>query len=202
MKKLLMSMLLVVLVVAACGNDANNNNDAVQNNADNNQAVSNNNDGNKNDAETNDSSKSKNDTNSDNASSEDGNEQENQATENDEDESDDKSVEEQLKELSRTIFAAQRDEDYDYLESMLVDAGSIDKDGKVFHVEGEYEDDIDFVQEPDDNFEYRYVHESDDHTVFVGYGITDYETESSYTIDFEFVQLDGEWKMQSMDKNA
>lgn|SRR5699024_190428 len=201
MKKLLMSMLLVVLVVAACGKDANNNNDAVQNNADNNQAVSNNNDGNKNDAETN-SSKSKNDTESDNASSEDGNGQENQATENGEDESDDKSVEEQLKELSLKIFAAQRDEDYDYLESILTDAGSIDKDGNVFHFEGEYEHDIDFVQEQEDNLEYRYVHESDDHTVFVGYGITDYETESSYTIDFEFVQLDGEWKMQSMDKNA
>src|SRR5699024_2611625 len=154
MKKLLMSMLLVVLVVAACGKDANNNNDAVQNNADNNQAVSNNNDGNKNDAETNDSSKSKNDTNSDNA--------------NEEDESDDKSVEEQLKELSLKIFAAQRDEDYDYLESILTDAGSIDKDGNVFHFEGEYEHDIDFVQEPEDNLEYRYVHESDDHTVFVG----------------------------------
>lgn len=202
MKKLLMSMLLVVLVVAACGKDANNNNDAVQNNADNNQAVSNNNDGNNNDAETNDSSKSENDTNSDNASLEDGNGQGNQATENGEDGSDDKSVEEQLRELSLKIFAAQRDEDYDYLESILTDAGSIDEDGNVFHFEGEYEHDIDFVQEPEDNLEYRYVHESDDHTVFVGYGITDYETESSYTIDFEFVQLDGEWKMQSMDKNA
>src|SRR5699024_5227543 len=131
-----------------------------------------------------------------------GNEQENQVTENDEDESDDKSVEEQLKELSLKIFAAQSDEDYDYLEIILTDAGSIDKDGNVFHFEGEYEHDIDFVQEPEENWEYRYVHESDDQTVFVGYSLTDYETESSYTNDFEVVQLDGEWKMQSIDKNA
>src|SRR5699024_8884027 len=79
-------------------------------------------------------------------------------TKKNEDDSDDKYVEEKLKELSLKIFAAQRDEDYDYLESILTDAGSIDKDGNVFHFEGEYEHDIDFVQEPEDNLEYRYVH--------------------------------------------
>lgn len=198
-------MLLFVFVAAACGNDSNNDHNTAENDINNNQGISNNEE-NDNNQESNDPSDDNNDANvdTDDEANENGEEgQENQSSEDNEWEvDDDASVEDQLKDLSFKIFEAQREENYDFLESFIAEGVSMDEDANMFHFEGEYEHDMEFVQEPADNLEYRYVHESDGDTVYVGYGVIDNETESSYTIDFEFIQLEGEWKMKDMDKNA
>jgi hypothetical protein len=105
--------------------------------------------------------------------------------------------------MAYDIFIAQKKEDYEYLESILAEGATLDKDINTFSFENiSYPHEQEFVQTEPDHIEFRYTHEEEDGTVIVGFGVIDYETESSFTIDFQFVSENGEWKMKDMDKNA
>ena len=225
LKKIMMTLLLSVLVMAACSNSTGNNNSA-ENEADNNQVTNNNQEDNNDNAadnnnEENEVDEPENNTNdsdetdtaepdkpeTDNNADKD---EENEQSENNEavndnsednsaEEADDQTEEDQLRELGFQILQAQNDEDYEYLESKLAKGASLDEGTNTFKFETH---DMEFVQEDKDNLEYRFIHEDDNDVIIVGFAVVDYETESSYTIDFQFVEDSGEWKMKDMDKNA
>ena len=122
---------------------------------------------------------------------------------NDDTDKSEASAEDALKELSYKIFAAQREEDYDFLEDKLSKGASLDKGSNTFTFDNvDYPHEMEFVQTEEDNIEYRYIHEVDADTIIVGFGIVDKKTELSFTIDFEYIKENGEWKMNDMDKNA
>lgn len=106
--------------------------------------------------------------------------------------------------LAYDIFEAQDRKDYDFLESVAAEGTTIDRNKNEFSFENvTYPFDMNFfTKEELGELELRYTHEAGDGTVTVGFGAINYEEESSIAIDFEFVQEDGQWKMQSMDINA
>src|SRR5690625_3204851 len=114
-----------------------------------------------------------------------------------------KSTEDQLVDLTYNIFAAQRNLDYDYLESVLSEGSTLDKDKKMFtfnNVKYPHEQELlDEVQE--DHLEYRYINDENEDYIIVGFAAIDYENESSFTIDFQYIKENGEWKMNDMDVN-
>ncbi len=112
-------------------------------------------------------------------------------------------TEEILKEKVYAIFAAQRDSDYDYLTSVLSEGSELDQKNHLFIFndvtyphEQEFLDDI-----AENDLEYRYIHEEDSGSIIVGFAAIDYENESSFVIDFEFVLEGDEWKMNDMEIN-
>lgn len=114
-----------------------------------------------------------------------------------------KSTEDQLVDVTYDIFAAQRKLDFDYLESVLSKGSKIDRDKKVFifnNVKYPHEQEIlDGIKE--EHLEYRYTHEEDKDSIIVGFAAIDYENESSFTIDFQYIKENGNWKMNDMDIN-
>ena len=101
------------------------------------------------------------------------------------------------------IFEAQAEEDYDFLESAVSEGSSVNKEDNTFQFDNvthphEYE----FITEKDYQFlSERYVNGSEEEGVTIGYEVTDFETESSYVIDTEFIKEDGEWKIKDIDVN-
>lgn len=105
--------------------------------------------------------------------------------------------------LSYDILAAQDKKDYAYLESVVAKGTKLDRKANKFHFESASSPfDMDFyTKEKGDNLEVRYTHEEGD-LVNVGIAVTNYETESSYVYEFEFVKESSKWKLLSMDLNA
>src|SRR5690625_808551 len=128
------------------------------------------------------------------------NEEDNNSSDN---KGNEKSTEDQLVDLTYNIFAAQRNLDYDYLESVLSEGSTLDKDKKMFtfnNVKYPHEQELlDEVQE--DHLEYRYINDENEDYIIVGFAAIDYENESSFTIDFQYIKENGEWKMNDMDVN-
>lgn len=108
-----------------------------------------------------------------------------------------------LIDLGFEIFDAQVDEDYDYLESAISKGSSIDKANNTFQFDNvTHPHEYKFITEEDRRFlSERYVNGDDEKGVIVGYEVTDYETESSYVIDTEFIKEDGKWKLNDIDVN-
>lgn len=106
--------------------------------------------------------------------------------------------------LAYDIFEAQDRKDYDFLESVASKGTTVDSSKDGFSFENvTYPFDMDFfTKEELGELELRYTQEDEDGTVIVGFGAINYEEESSFVIDFEFVQEGSKWKMQSMDINA
>jgi len=110
---------------------------------------------------------------------------------------------EMLMDLGYEILHAQNNEDYEFLESILAEGASMDEETNTFTFENiSAPHDLEFVQANDSEIEYRYMEEIDSETMIVGFAVVDYEAESSFTIDFEFVQENDVWKMNDMEKNA
>lgn len=111
--------------------------------------------------------------------------------------------EKEFMELGYDIFKAQEEEDYAYLNAIFAEGASLDKESNTFYFEDvTYPHEQEFIQVKQSDIEYRYIHEEDAETMIVGFAVVDYEAEFSFTIDFEFVQENGEWKMKDMDMNA
>lgn len=104
--------------------------------------------------------------------------------------------------LAYDIFAAQDRKDYDFLESIAAEGTKIDRKNNKFSFENvTYPFEMEFFTKEDlGNLEFRYTHEEDG-VVYVGFGAINYEEESSFVVDFEFVEEGGKWKMRSMDIN-
>jgi len=112
------------------------------------------------------------------------------------------SVEEHLKELGFSIFNAQHEENYEFLESILSEGSTLNKKKNSFTFDDvTYPHEQEFIQADPNDLEFRYTNEGDDESWIVGFAVVDYETESSFTIDFQFVHEDGDWKMNDMDIN-
>lgn len=127
---------------------------------------------------------------------------ENNENDKDQSEKSEKPTEEQLTELGFNIFEAQRNEDYNYLKEVLSKGSSLNKENKSFTFENvTYPHEQKFIQANKDDIEFRYTHEENAETFIVGFAVIDYEAESSFTIDFQFMKQDGEWKMNDMDMN-
>lgn len=110
--------------------------------------------------------------------------------------------EKELKDLGFEIFKAQKEEDYDFLKSILAKGASLDQSSKTFSFKDvTYPHDQEFIQVKQSDVEYRYIHEENDKNMTVGFAVVDYETESSFTIDFQFVKEKNKWKMKDMDMN-
>lgn len=123
--------------------------------------------------------------------------------ENDNNTSEAGSTEDILTEKVYKILEAQREYDYDYLTSVLSEGSDLDRENNTFTFNNvAYPHDQEFLDEvAEDDLEFRYTHEEEDGIIIVGFAAIDYENESSFVIDFEFV-LDGdEWKMNDMDVN-
>ncbi len=126
------------------------------------------------------------------------------ATEEESDESEeDKTEEEEIDiiEFGFDIFEAQANEDYDFIESVLSKGSSVDRENNIIRFENvTYPHDYEFISKRDfKNLSQRYIQDED--SIIVGFDVTDYENESSYIIDTEFIQEDGEWKLNDMDVN-
>lgn len=108
-----------------------------------------------------------------------------------------------LIDMANKIFTAQKKQDFDYLESIRSSGTKIDKKNAAFTFNNvTYPHEQPFLTEEElGEIEYRFTHETDDGSVIVGFGIINYETESSFTVDFEFVKENGSWKMNDMDLN-
>lgn len=117
----------------------------------------------------------------------------------------DKAVEdehEEVVDLAYDIFDAQHKKDYGFLESVAAKGTKVDRDNNKFIFENvTYPFEMDFLTKEDlGNLEFRYTHEEDG-IVYVGFGAIHSGDKSSFVIDFQFVQENGKWKMQSMDIN-
>lgn len=108
-----------------------------------------------------------------------------------------------LFELGFDIFEAQVEEDYDFLESVLSEGSSVNKEENTFQFDNvTYPHEYEFITEKDFRFlDERYANGNEKEGVMVGYEVTDFETESSYVIDTEFIKEDGKWKLNDMDVN-
>jgi len=114
-----------------------------------------------------------------------------------------KSTEEQLIDVTYDIFAAQRNLDYDYLESILSEGTTLDRDKNIFNFNNvKYPHEQELLDEvEEEHLEYRFIHEESNDSIIVGFAAIDYETESSFTIDFQYIKENGQWKMNDMDLN-
>lgn len=103
--------------------------------------------------------------------------------------------------LGFDIFEAQANEDYDFIESVLSKGSSLDRDNNIIRFENvTYPHDYEFISKRDfQNLSQRYMQEED--SIIVGFDVTDYQNESSYIIDVEFIKEDGKWKLNDMDVN-
>jgi len=147
--------------------------------------------------ELNDSEKDDNGT-----SSKDENDDSNETDDSSEGDKEEKTTEEILVDLTYDVFTAQREKDYAFLESIISKRTSLDKDKDIFSFENvTYPHKQELLTIPEDDLEYRYPHEVDAETMIIGFAAIDYENESSFTIDFEYIKENGEWKMNDMDIN-
>lgn len=116
---------------------------------------------------------------------------------------DDEDKHQEIVDLAKKIFDAQNDHDYDFLQSVISKGTKLDKENNKFVFENvTYPHEQEFLT--DDNLgelEFRYTHEDSADSVIVGFGAIDYENESSFVVDFEFIKDDGKWKMNDMDIN-
>lgn len=105
--------------------------------------------------------------------------------------------------LAYDIFAAQDRKDYDFLQSVAAEGTTIDRTNNKFSFENvTYPFEMEFFTKKDlGALELRYTHE-EDAIVHVGFGAINYEEESSFVVEFEFVKEGGAWKLLSMDVNA
>ena len=108
-----------------------------------------------------------------------------------------------LIELGFDIFEAQTEEDYDFLESVLSEGSSVNKDNNTLQFDNvTYPHEYEFISKEDYQvLSERYVNGNEKEGVTIGYDVTDFETESSYVIDTEFIKEDGEWKINDIDVN-
>lgn len=123
--------------------------------------------------------------------------------ENNSQEANEGNVEEDLVALTKKIFTAQNNYDYDFLASVLSKGSKLDKENNKFIFENvtyPHEQEL-LTEENAGNLEFRYTHENNPDSMIVGFAAIDYENESSYVIDFEFIREDGKWKMNDMDIN-
>ncbi|MEI3613405.1 lipoprotein [Pseudogracilibacillus sp. SO30301A] len=109
----------------------------------------------------------------------------------------------EIVDLAYDIFDAQNDNDYDFLQSVISKGTKLDKKNTIFIFENvTYPHEQEFLTDDDlGELELRYTHEENADSVIVGFGAIDYENESSFVIDFEFIKEDGKWKMNDMDIN-
>lgn len=105
--------------------------------------------------------------------------------------------------LAYDIFAAQDRKDYDFLESVAAKGTTIDRKNNKFYFENvTYPFEMEFfTKEELGTLELRYTHEEDE-VVHVGFGAINYEEESSFVVEFEFIKEGSAWKLLSMDVNA
>ncbi|MEI3605308.1 hypothetical protein SPD48_06345 [Pseudogracilibacillus sp. SE30717A] len=110
---------------------------------------------------------------------------------------------EEIVDLAYKVFDAQNKKDYDYLESIISKGTTIEKKNNIFKFNNvTYPHEQPFLTKKDvGELEFRYTHEEKADYVIVGFGAIDYENESSFTIDFEFIKENGKWKMNDMDIN-
>src|SRR5699024_7472844 len=94
-----------------------------------------------------------------------------------------------LIELGFDIFEEQTEEDYDFLESVLSEGSSVNKDNNTLQFDNvTYPHEYEFISKEDYQvLSERYVNGNEKEGVTIGYDVTDFETESSYVIDTEFI---------------
>lgn len=105
--------------------------------------------------------------------------------------------------LAHQIFEAQKEQNYSFLESHISKGTKVDRNNNILIFEDvTYPHEQDFLTEADlGEIEFRFTHENDNGSVIVGFALVNYEEEMSYVVEFEFVQEDGNWKMNDMDLN-
>lgn len=105
--------------------------------------------------------------------------------------------------LGFDIFEAQVEEDYEFLESVLSEGSSLNKEDHTFQFDNvTYPHEFEFISEKDNKYlSELYVNGDEKEGVTAGYEVTDFTTESSYVIDTEFIKEDGEWKINDIDLN-
>src|SRR5690625_2880643 len=112
-----------------------------------------------------------------------------------------KSTEDQLVDLTYDIFAAQRNLDYDYLESVLSEGSTLDRDKDMFifnNVKYPHEQEL-LSDVKEEHLEFRYINDENEEYTIIGFAAIDYENESSFTIDFQYIHENGKWKLNDME---
>lgn len=110
---------------------------------------------------------------------------------------------EKIVDLAYEVFDAQFNKDYEFLESVISEGTKLDKKNNTFKFENvTYPHEQPLLTEKDvGELEFRFTHEESEDSIIIGFGAINYETESSFTIDVEFIKEDGNWKMNDMDIN-
>lgn len=128
----------------------------------------------------------------------------------DEEQSDDENTEkegaedeEDMIDLAFLAFDAQAEEDYDYLESILSEGSTLNKENNTIQFDNvTYPHEYEFLSKKDREFlTERYVQMKEEDRVLLGFEVTDYYDESSYVIDVVYLKENGEWKLNDMDIN-
>lgn len=127
----------------------------------------------------------------------------------DEEQSDDENAEkakdeEDMIDLAFLAFDAQAEEDYEYLESILSEGSTLNKENNTIKFDNvTYPHEYEFLSKKDRDFlTERYVQmKEEEDRVLLGFEVTDYYDESSYVIDVVYVKENGEWKLNDMDIN-
>lgn len=192
MKKMTLFALAFMLLLAACGSsEESDQQEALENEQETEELAD----------ETAENETEREETEGEEAPDEAEEEEQDTAIESNDDENGDKHQE--VIDLAYAIFDAQDEKDYDFLESVISEGTTLDKENDTFSFENvAYPHKQEFLTEEDvGEPEFRYTHEEKTDAVIVGFGAINYEEESSIAIDFEFVQEDGKWKMNDMDIN-
>lgn len=110
---------------------------------------------------------------------------------------------ENVKDMATNIVWAQMDHDYSYLKSVLDDNVTLDETSNTIKFNTkEASHTFDFLTGVEkDDLEVRFVDGEETDRAIVGLAAIDYENEYSYVIEMIFNDIDGKWKLVSMDIN-
>lgn len=109
-------------------------------------------------------------------------------------------VTKELKELSYKIFEAQENADYYYLQRILAEGATIDETNNLFiFAQVDFPHEQEFLTGIENTLEYRYINLDNPDSIIVGFASV--REEFSFTIDLEYVNVNGNWKLNDMDIN-
>lgn len=100
--------------------------------------------------------------------------------------------------LAYDILEAQVNKDYAFLKDIASNEMKVDESKNRLIFDGFA---LDFFTEEDlGDIEYRFTHE-DEGKLYVGLASVDYEKESSFVLEFQFIEEESRWKLAYLDMN-
>lgn len=108
-----------------------------------------------------------------------------------------------VQDIGENIIWAQMDEDYSYLKSIVAEGVTVNEDNNTIEFNtDEATHTFEFLTGvEEDDLEFRFVDGEDTDQAIAGFAAIDYENEYSYVVEMIFNNVNGDWKLTSMDIN-